>query len=73
MSAQFPVTPVDAADIAAFDHETDVLIVGYGCAGASAALEADAAECGLGRAANAGVDAAATAAAPTPNRSPRTD
>lgn len=40
MSARVPVTPIDAAEIAAYDHETDVLIIGYGCAGASAALEA---------------------------------
>ncbi|MDG3008953.1 FAD-dependent oxidoreductase [Rhodococcus sp. D2-41] len=37
------VHPVAAADVAAFDHETDVLVVGYGCAGAAAALEASAA------------------------------
>lgn len=43
MKARVPVTPIDAAEIAAYDHETDVLIIGYGCAGASAALEADAA------------------------------
>ncbi|MDG3015093.1 FAD-dependent oxidoreductase [Speluncibacter jeojiensis] len=40
MSTRFSVTPVDAAEIGGYDHETDVLIVGYGCAGASAALEA---------------------------------
>ncbi|WP_280346587.1 FAD-dependent oxidoreductase [Nocardia neocaledoniensis] len=34
------VTPVDAGELDGFDHETDVLVVGYGCAGASAALEA---------------------------------
>ncbi|MBM9836416.1 FAD-dependent oxidoreductase [Rhodococcus hoagii] len=43
MSARVPVTPIDAAEITAYDHETDVLVIGYGCAGASAALEADAA------------------------------
>ncbi|MGW5316935.1 FAD-dependent oxidoreductase [Nocardia thailandica] len=43
MSARVPVTPIDAGRITAYDHETDVLIVGYGCAGAAAALEADAA------------------------------
>ena len=40
MSARVPVTPIDAAEIDTYDHETDVLIVGYGCAGATAALEA---------------------------------
>lgn len=43
MSARVPVTPIAAADVAAYDHETDVLVVGYGCAGAAAALDADAA------------------------------
>jgi 3-oxo-5alpha-steroid 4-dehydrogenase len=43
MSARNPVTPLDAGDVEHFDHETDVLIVGYGCAGAAAALEATAA------------------------------
>lgn len=42
MSAHTPVTPVDAADMDTYDHETDVLVVGYGCAGAAAALEATA-------------------------------
>jgi 3-oxo-5alpha-steroid 4-dehydrogenase len=32
--------PVRAGDIDAFDHETDVLVVGFGCAGAAAAYEA---------------------------------
>jgi 3-oxo-5alpha-steroid 4-dehydrogenase len=32
--------PVQAADIGAFDHETDVLVVGFGCAGGAAAYEA---------------------------------
>ncbi len=42
MSARVPVTPIDAAEISTYDHVTDVLVIGYGCAGASAALEADA-------------------------------
>lgn len=36
-------TPVDIVDIASFDHEADVLVVGFGCAGAAAALSANAA------------------------------
>jgi 3-oxo-5alpha-steroid 4-dehydrogenase len=32
--------PIRAGDIDAFDHETDVLIAGFGCAGAAAAYEA---------------------------------
>ncbi len=32
--------PVPLADVAAFDHESDVLVVGFGCAGGAAALEA---------------------------------
>ncbi|MDN3359035.1 FAD-dependent oxidoreductase [Actinomadura sp. DC4] len=32
--------PVRAADIASFDHEADVLVVGFGCAGGAAAWEA---------------------------------
>lgn len=32
--------PVQAASIGAFSHETDVLVVGFGCAGGAAALEA---------------------------------
>lgn len=43
MSPRVPVTPIAAAEIDAYDHETDVLVIGYGCAGAAAALEADAA------------------------------
>ncbi|WP_137723285.1 FAD-dependent oxidoreductase [Prescottella subtropica] len=43
MSTPIPTTPLDVTSIGTFDHETDVLIIGYGCAGASAALEADAA------------------------------
>ena len=38
MSARNPVTPLDAGDVEHFDHETDVLIVGYGCAGAEVVL-----------------------------------
>ncbi|WP_169986907.1 FAD-dependent oxidoreductase [Microbispora sp. H10836] len=34
------VDPVPAASVAAFDHECDVLVVGFGCAGAAAAYEA---------------------------------
>ncbi|TDB86794.1 FAD-dependent oxidoreductase [Actinomadura sp. KC216] len=34
------VEPFAARDIAAFDHECDVLVVGFGCAGAAAAFEA---------------------------------
>ncbi|MGW1225960.1 FAD-dependent oxidoreductase [Streptomyces sp. NPDC001515] len=40
MNAGPPVTPVRAGDIARFDAETDVLVVGFGCAGAAAAFEA---------------------------------
>lgn len=32
--------PVDLVDVTTFDHEVDVLVVGYGCAGAAAAMEA---------------------------------
>ena len=32
--------PVRLADVARVDHETDVLVVGFGCAGGAAALEA---------------------------------
>ncbi|WP_248964147.1 FAD-dependent oxidoreductase [Sphaerisporangium perillae] len=35
-----PVDPVPASSVAAFDHECDVLVVGFGCAGAAAAFEA---------------------------------
>src|SRR6478672_8804734 len=38
------VTPVPAASIATWDHEADVVIAGYGIAGAAAAVEA--ARCG---------------------------
>ncbi|MEV4461755.1 FAD-dependent oxidoreductase, partial [Microbispora sp. NPDC049633] len=34
------VEPVAAGSVAAFDHECDVLVVGFGCAGAAAAYEA---------------------------------
>ncbi|MFI6517680.1 FAD-dependent oxidoreductase [Spirillospora sp. NPDC050679] len=35
-----PVGPVGADEVGAFDHECDVLVVGFGCAGAAAAFEA---------------------------------
>ncbi len=35
-----PVERLRLVDVAGFDHETDVLVVGFGCAGAAAALEA---------------------------------
>ena len=34
------VTPVPAASITTWDHEADVVIAGYGIAGAAAAVEA---------------------------------
>ena len=34
------VAPVPASSVSRFDHETDVLVVGCGCAGAAAAFEA---------------------------------
>ncbi|MQW74350.1 FAD-dependent oxidoreductase [Nocardioides sp. dk4132] len=34
------VVPIRLADVARVDHETDVLVVGFGCAGGAAALEA---------------------------------
>ena len=34
------IVPVRLADVARVDHETDVLVVGFGCAGGAAALEA---------------------------------
>ncbi|GLW99163.1 FAD-dependent oxidoreductase [Microtetraspora sp. NBRC 16547] len=43
MSSLPPVEPVPAASVAGFDHECDVLVVGFGCAGAAAAYEAAAA------------------------------
>lgn len=35
-----PVDPVPLSEVETFDHETDVLVVGFGCAGAAAAFEA---------------------------------
>ncbi|OPG09672.1 FAD-dependent oxidoreductase [Microbispora sp. GKU 823] len=43
MTPRPSVEPVPAASVAAFDHECDVLVVGFGCAGAAAAYEAAAA------------------------------
>jgi 3-oxo-5alpha-steroid 4-dehydrogenase len=43
MGAVPPVEPVPADSITVFDHECDVLVVGFGCAGAAAAFEAAAA------------------------------
>ncbi|HEU5029677.1 MAG TPA: FAD-dependent oxidoreductase [Spirillospora sp.] len=40
MSPRSSVEPVPVAEIGAFDHECDVLVVGFGCAGAAAAYEA---------------------------------
>ncbi|MDN3481696.1 FAD-dependent oxidoreductase [Arthrobacter sp. APC 3897] len=40
MSNEQPSRPVDSRSITGYDHETDVLVIGYGCAGAAAALEA---------------------------------
>lgn len=40
MSREQPAQPVDHRTISDYDHETDVLVIGYGCAGAAAALEA---------------------------------
>ncbi|TQS24990.1 FAD-dependent oxidoreductase [Microbispora sp. KK1-11] len=40
MTPRPSVEPVPAASVAAFDHECDVLVVGFGCAGAAAAYEA---------------------------------
>ncbi|MGB8404293.1 MAG: FAD-binding protein, partial [Mycobacterium sp.] len=37
------VTPVPASSIASWDDEADVVVVGYGIAGAAAAVEASAA------------------------------
>src|SRR4051794_31660611 len=37
------VEPVALASVGAFDHEADVVIVGFGCAGATAAFESSAA------------------------------
>ncbi|MFI6966291.1 FAD-dependent oxidoreductase [Streptomyces sp. NPDC050255] len=43
MRAARPVTPVPAGTVGHYDAETDVLVVGFGCAGAAAAYEAAAA------------------------------
>ncbi|WP_280477463.1 FAD-dependent oxidoreductase [Nocardia asiatica] len=40
MSDRNSVAPRDAAEVRAYDIETDVLVVGYGCAGAAASFEA---------------------------------
>ncbi|MFG2248558.1 FAD-dependent oxidoreductase [Spirillospora sp. NPDC048823] len=40
MPQRSPVEPVALRDIGEFDHECDVLVVGFGCAGAAAAYEA---------------------------------
>lgn len=40
MRSARPVTPVRARTVGRYDAETDVLIVGFGCAGAAAAYEA---------------------------------
>lgn len=40
MSRQEPAGPADRRSVLDFDYETDVLVIGYGCAGAAAALEA---------------------------------
>ena len=40
MTAEFDVTPVPAASITLWDEEADVVIAGYGIAGAAAAVEA---------------------------------
>ncbi|MFE7741357.1 FAD-dependent oxidoreductase [Nocardia sp. NPDC057455] len=40
MSDRNTVAPRAAADVRAYDIETDVLVIGYGCAGAAAAFEA---------------------------------
>lgn len=40
MSPARPVTPVRASSVTHYDAETDVLVVGFGCAGAAAAFEA---------------------------------
>ncbi|WP_063048956.1 FAD-dependent oxidoreductase [Nocardia arthritidis] len=40
MSDRNSVAPRAAADVRAYDIETDVLVVGYGCAGSAAAFEA---------------------------------
>ncbi|WP_433205334.1 FAD-dependent oxidoreductase [Nocardia sp. CA-107356] len=40
MTVRKPVAPRAAAEVKSYDIETDVLVVGYGCAGACAAYEA---------------------------------
>ncbi|WP_143860737.1 FAD-dependent oxidoreductase, partial [Nocardia cerradoensis] len=40
MTVRNPVTPRAAGEVSHYDLETDVLVVGYGAAGASAAFEA---------------------------------
>lgn len=35
-----PIAPLDAAEVARWDHEVDVVVVGQGCAGAAATIEA---------------------------------
>ncbi|MEU6428832.1 FAD-dependent oxidoreductase [Microbispora sp. NPDC046973] len=40
MTPRPSVEPIPVASVAAFDHECDVLVVGFGCAGAAAAYEA---------------------------------
>lgn len=40
MSGRNAVAPRDAAEVRTYDIETDVLVAGYGCAGAAAAFEA---------------------------------
>lgn len=47
MSTARPVTPVPARTVDHYDGETDVLVVGFGCAGASAAYEAATAGAGV--------------------------
>lgn len=47
MSDRDSVAPRAAAEVRAYDLETDVLVVGYGCAGAAAAFEAAATGAGV--------------------------
>ncbi|MED5800620.1 FAD-dependent oxidoreductase [Gordonia sp. Z-3] len=46
MNPTTSVLPIDAAAIERYTHETDVVVIGFGCAGAAAALEADASGAG---------------------------
>jgi 3-oxo-5alpha-steroid 4-dehydrogenase len=46
-SSGSPVEPVAIDDIGEFDHDCDVLVVGFGCAGAAAAYEAASAGAGV--------------------------